>query len=216
MARYRSPSTCGYCYTTGHTRRSCPQMKTDAAAGDRWAQSNVQRYQNSAKSRKCSYCSEGGHNKASCTIRKGHGAIYQETLKVFTENVNYRCETAGVKVGSLITITQRRANKAGKVTAIIEKIDGDARAPDYKWLNNHYKTHLTGQTEENLQHYEAYHRYVNSQKETLNAPTMSLRSLTGNGLGYWNDSETGEYEVCEVLRSIEGADSTNFEVVSVA
>ena len=213
MGRYRRKSTCGYCYTTGHTRRSCPQMKTDAAKGDRWAQNNVERYQNSAKSRKCSYCSEGGHNKAGCTIRKGHGAIYQETLKVFTENVNYRCATAGIKVGSLIAVNHRSGSK---VTAIIEKADIDKRAPDYRWLNNHYKSHKTAQTEEELQHYEAYHRYNNSLKEVLNVPAMTLRSLTGNGLGYWNDSETGEYEVCEILRIIEGTDSTTYEIVSAA
>ena len=213
MGRYRSSPTCGYCYATGHTRRSCPQMKTDAARGDRWAQSNVQRYQNSAKSRKCSYCGEGGHNKAGCTIRKGHGAIHQKTLDVFTKNMNYRCATAGIKIGSLITITMRSGKK---VTAIIEKIDGDARAPDYRWLNNHYKNNNTGQTEDELQHYEAYQRYNNSLKETLNAPTMSLRSLTGNGLGYWNDSAIGEYEVCEVLRNIEGTSGTDYEVVSTA
>ena len=216
MGRYRRASTCGYCYDTGHTRRSCPQMKADAAKGDRWAQSNVQRYQNAAKSRKCSYCSEGGHNKAGCTIRKGHGLIYQKTLNEFAENVNYRCAAAGIKVGSLITISQRRANKDGKVTAIIEKIDGDARAPDYKWLNAHYKNHKTAQTEDELQHYEAYHRYANSLKTSLNNPTMFLRSLSGNGLGYWNDSETGEYEVCEVLRNIEGTSDTDYEVVSAA
>ena len=191
-------------------------MKTDAAKGDRYAQNNVERYQNAATSRKCSYCSEGGHNKAGCTIRKGHGAIYQKTLNVFTANVNYRCATAGIKVGSLITVSHRGANKGGKVTAIIEKIDGDPRAPDYKWLNNHYKNDGVSQTEENLQHYEAYQRYNNSLKEGLNNPTMFMRSLTGNGLGYWNDSETGEYDLCEILRIVEGTGSTNFEVVSAA
>ena len=216
MGRYRRKSTCGYCYAIGHTRRSCPQMKTDAAQGDRYAQNNVERYQSAATSRKCSYCSEGGHNKAGCSIRKGHGAIYQKTLNVFAENVNYRCVTAGIKVGSLIAISQRRANKDSKVTAIIEKIDSDVRAPDYKWLNDHYKNNITGQTEENLQHYEAFHRYGNSLKQNLNVPTMLLRSLTGNGLGYWNDSETGEYEVCEVLRNMEGTNPTDYEVVSVA
>ena len=216
MGRYRRKSTCGYCYAIGHTRRSCPQMKTDAATGDRYAQNNVARYQNAASSRKCSYCSEGGHNKAGCSIRRGHGAIYQKTLNEFAENVNYRSVTAGIKVGSLITISQRRANKDSKVTAIIEKIDSDVRGPDYKWLNDHYKNNIAGQTEENLQHYEAYHRYGNSLKQTLNVPTMFLRSLSGNGLGYWNDSETGEYEVCEVLRNIEGTSDTDYEVVSVA
>ena len=189
-------------------------MRKDAADGDGYAQNMVERYADRAKSRKCSYCNEGGHNKTGCTIRKGHRVIYQKTLNDFTENVTYRSATAGIKVGSLITVTLR-SNK--KVTAIIERIDINKRAPDYRWLNNHYKTHLTGQTEENLQHYEAYQRYNNSLKESLNAATMFMRSLTGNGLGYWNDSETGMYEVCDILRNIEGtSENSDYEVVSAA
>jgi hypothetical protein len=214
MGRYRRPSICRYCYGSGHTKRACPQMRKDAADGDGYAQNMVERYADRAKSRKCSYCNEGGHNKTGCTIRKGHRVIYQKTLNDFTENVTYRSATAGIKVGSLITVTLR-SNK--KVTAIIERIDINKRAPDYRWLNNHYKTHLTGQTEENLQHYEAYQRYNNSLKESLNAATMFMRSLTGNGLGYWNDSETGMYEVCDILRNIEGtSENSDYEVVSAA
>ena len=213
MTRHRRASTCRYCYGSGHTKRACPQMRNDAAGGDSYAQNMVERYAVRAKSRKCSYCSEGGHNKAGCAMRKRHGIIYQKTLNDFAENVTYRSATAGIKIGSLVAITMRSGTK---VTAIIEKIDINKRAPDYKWLNVHYKNHKTAQTEDELQHYEAYHRYANSLKTSLNNPTMFLRSLSGNGLGYWNDSETGGYEVCEILRIIEGTDSTNFEVVSVA
>ena len=64
MARYRAPSTCRYCYESGHTKRACPQMKKDAANGSIHAQDVIDGYERKAKSRKCSYCSEGGHNKA--------------------------------------------------------------------------------------------------------------------------------------------------------
>tara|TARA_B100001123_G_scaffold303556_1_gene338865 strand:+ start:1044 stop:1610 length:567 start_codon:yes stop_codon:yes gene_type:complete len=188
-------------------------MKKDAANGNGYAQDMVERYAARAKSRKCSYCGEGGHNKAGCAMRKRHGIIYQKTLNDFAENVTYRSATAGVKVGSLITITLRSGTK---VTAIIEKIDINNRAPDYKWLNAHYKNHKAAQTEDELQHYEAYHRYLSSLKTALNNPSMLLRSLSGTGLGYWNDSETGAYEVCDILRNIEGTSGSNYEIVSVA
>ena len=213
MTRHRRASTCRYCYGSGHTKRACPQMRKDAAGGDSYAQNMVERYAVRAKSRKCSYCSEGGHNKAGCAMRKRHGIIYQKTLNDFAENVTYRSATAGIKIGSLVAITMRSGTK---VTAIIEKIDINKRAPDYKWLNVHYKNHKTAQTEDELQHYEAYHRYANSLKTSLNNPTMFLRSLSGNGLGYWNDSETGVYEVCDILRNIEGTSVSDYEVVSVA
>ena len=213
MGRHRRASTCRYCYGTGHTKRACPDMRKDAANGNSYAQDMVERYAARAKSRKCSYCSEGGHNKAGCAMRKRHGIIYQKTLNDFAENVTYRSATAGIKIGSLVAITMRSGTK---VTAIIEKIDINKRAPDYKWLNAHYKNHKTAQTEDELQHYEAYHRYANSLKTSLNNPTMFLRSLSGNGLGYWNDSETGVYEVCDILRNIEGTSVSDYEVVSVA
>ena len=213
MGRYRSPSTCRYCYERGHTKRACPDMRKDAANGNSYAQDMVERYAARAKSRKCSYCSEGGHNKAGCAMRKRHGIIYQKTLNDFAENVTYRSATAGIKIGSLVAITMRSGTK---VTAIIEKIDINNRGPDYKWLNAHYKNCNTAQTEDELQHYEAYHRYVNSLKTSLNPPSMLLRSLSGTGLGYWNDSETGVYEVCDILRNIEGTSVSDYEVVSEA
>jgi len=211
MGRYRSPSTCRYCYERGHTKRACPQMKKDAANGNPYAQDVIDGYERKAKSRKCSYCSEGGHNKAGCAMRKRHGIIYQKTLNDFAENVTYRCAVAGIKVGSLITVS-----KGSKVTAIIEKVYINNRGPDYKWLNAHYKNHKTAQTEDELQYYEAYQRYNNSLKVGLNNPTMFLRSLSGTGLGYWNDSETGVYEVCDILRNIEGTSVSDYEVVSEA
>ena len=216
MGRYRRTSTCRYCYTTGHTQRSCPQMKADADSGDSWARDKVERYQNAATSRKCSYCKEGGHNKASCTTRKQHGVIYHKTLNDFTENLFYRCEAVGIKVGSLIAVTTSQHLARGKVAAIIEQIMIDDRAPDYKWLNTHYKSYSPTQTGEELGYYEAFHQYANSLKTSRSEATMFLRSLTGNGLGYWNDSETGRYEICDVLRDIEQTAVSTFEIVSVA
>jgi len=213
MGHHRAPSTCRYCYERGHTKRACPQMKKDAANGSIHAQDVIDGYERKAKSRKCSYCSEGGHNKAGCAIRKRDGIIYQKTLNDFAENVTYRSATAGIKIGSLVAITKRSGTK---VTAIIEKIHINKRAPDYKWLNTHYKNYNPAQTEDELQHYETYHRYANSLKTSLNPSNMFLRSLSGTGLGYWNDSETGVYEVCDIIRNIEDGLTPDYEVVSEA
>ena len=69
MGRYRAASTCRYCWEKGHTQRSCPKMREDAANGDAYAKHMVERYAQAVKARRCSYCNETGHNKKGCKVR---------------------------------------------------------------------------------------------------------------------------------------------------
>ena len=55
-------SRCGYCWGTGHNRLSCPKVKEQAAAGDAYAQRQLER----SKVKQCSYCKSTDHIKSSC------------------------------------------------------------------------------------------------------------------------------------------------------
>ena len=212
MGRYRSPSTCRYCYERGHTKRSCPQMREDAANGNTYAQNVIDRYSARAKSRKCSYCNEGGHNKKGCKTRKAHGVIFDTTNSLFRKEIKERSNAAGIKVGSLVQVSKR----GKKVVAIIEKVDIDKRIPTYNWLSSYFNAYGSQQTQEQAQKHSAYGRYASSKTHGDQEPSMFLRSLCGSGLGYWNDSEAAPYGLLDILSIIEKNEDDGYEIVSEA
>ena len=214
MGRYRRPSTCRYCYETGHTQRSCPVMKKDAETGNAYAQDKIESYAHKAKSRKCSYCRNEGHNKKGCTTRKEHGKLYHQILDEFTTDMTTRCNAVGIKIGSLVTVGQR---DSAPVVAVIESLEIKG-TPDYHWLNEQFCIYDSKQKEEQAVKYNAFNRFVQSMSGRLPAPNLFMRSLTGKGLGYWADCGASRYDVCDVLRSVERKEpmNTKFTVISAA
>ena len=123
---YRSSPTCSHCYTTGHTKRFCPQMKKRA---DNWLENakhlegtdkypskpyfvrEVEAYAESAKNRVCSWCDEGGHNKRTCPDKK------KALIKNITRNKEWRQQVLdkmkeiGLGVGALISRQSRYNDK---------------------------------------------------------------------------------------------------------
>lgn len=79
---YRRSPTCRFCYTTGHTRRTCPTLAAKAAEAA--AKPTEQRdyhearavalqernVQKASQPRLCSYCSNTGHNRNGCNALK--------------------------------------------------------------------------------------------------------------------------------------------------
>jgi len=55
----RRQSMCRHCYTYGHTKRSCPQVKKIIAE-------NPNSYLAQDMKRKCGFCRESGHTRAKC------------------------------------------------------------------------------------------------------------------------------------------------------
>ncbi len=211
MGRYRSPSTCRYCWGTGHTKRACPKVKEDAANGDTYAQDIIDHYAARAKSRKCSYCGECGHNKKGCKIRKAHRVIFNSVNQSFRNEIKVRTAAAGIKIGSLMQVHRR----GKKVIALIEKIDIDGRIPTYDWLTKHFDS-FGNQTEEQSTRHSSYRGYQTSLSEGFEEPTMLLRSLSGSGLGYWCDSGAAPYGLLDILDKIEKNDGDSYEIVSEA
>ena len=212
MGRYRAASTCRYCWGQGHTQRSCPKMREDAANGDAYAKHKVEQYAQAVKARKCSYCNETGHNKKGCKVRKEHKVVYDLTVNKFRNEMRERALKAGVKVGSLIAVTKR----SEPIVAIVEKIAIDDRGPGYGWLNRHFACNEPDQTQEQEADYYNFSRYNNSKGSHFQDPQVFMRSLTGNGLGYWNDEGIAWYDLTNVIDTMENGNTHNFKVVSEA
>jgi hypothetical protein len=123
---YRSSPTCSHCYTTGHTKRFCPQMKkrasdwlesakhlegTDKYPSKPYFVREVEAYAESAKNRVCSWCDEGGHNKRTCPGKK------KALIKNITRNKEWRqqildkMKEIGLGVGALISRQSRYNDK---------------------------------------------------------------------------------------------------------
>ena len=113
MTRYRSSPTCSKCWTTGHTKRGCPDYRAKA---EKWLAENpdaeeyhkpywvqeVESYKNMGKNRKCSWCEQRGHNKRSCTARKGASTKNISKNKEWRAEVLEKLKEAGLGVGALL------------------------------------------------------------------------------------------------------------------
>jgi hypothetical protein len=118
MARYRSSPTCSNCWTTGHTKRSCPKMKERAA---KWYSENehlkgtdkypykpyyvqeVEGYANIVKNRVCSWCEEGGHNKRTCPSKK---EVFNKNIaknKEWRRQILDKMREVGLGIGTLLS-----------------------------------------------------------------------------------------------------------------
>ncbi len=131
MGRYRSSPHCGYCYESGHTKRSCPHYRVKA---EKWLAQNpnvegykkpyfvqeVERYKNIAKRRRCSWCDQTGHTKRGCSGRK------EATAKNISKNKEWRAQVldkmreVGLGVGALIRDTRR-----GERLYMVSRLDWD-------------------------------------------------------------------------------------------
>ena len=64
---YNGTVRCSYCHTTGHNRRSCPELKKycEENPDSNWAKFETHRKARKSK-RRCGHCGETGHNKRTC------------------------------------------------------------------------------------------------------------------------------------------------------
>ena len=58
---------CGWCYESGHNKRSCPQLKEHIEQNpDSYYAKIEKRKKANAKKRRCTYCNLTGHNRRTC------------------------------------------------------------------------------------------------------------------------------------------------------
>ena len=101
---YSGTVRCGNCYTSGHNRNGCPELKAawekdpESWQGKQW-QRIIDR---KAKPKICGYCDESGHTRAQCQIKKTHMGIYQMDLNLWRQAIAKWTQEVGLGVGALV------------------------------------------------------------------------------------------------------------------
>lgn len=110
---YRRPSTCSYCHTRGHTRRSCPTMQArakEAAAkpvNERsWTEQRAveatSTYKSAAADRSCTYCAGSGHNARGCITRKNDIVNATYNVIAYRKKLLVALKNNGIGIGAIL------------------------------------------------------------------------------------------------------------------
>jgi len=83
---------CGYCYKTGHNKRTCPSRSDESKA----------RGANSASKRRCGWCYNTGHNLRTCATFKQLWTDYLKLIGAYRRRVRPLLVKAGLGRGALI------------------------------------------------------------------------------------------------------------------
>lgn len=116
---YRRPPTCRYCYSRGHTRRSCPSLAAAAIAAAakpveqrdyheaRAVTLHQRNVQKAAEPRQCSYCNHTGHNRKGCKDLKGDIVRLTDYNRRWKQHIAawLKSDDCPVKVGALLSYT---------------------------------------------------------------------------------------------------------------
>jgi len=126
MARRRR---CGFCGTSGHNRRKCPEIKKQIAENPTgyYARQEEKAQEHRIRNpRKCSWCNESGHNKTTCSTLKNQLNEHGVQSRAWNHRFFKLCKEAGLGIGSLVKLevgpdssewnrgyNQERLNKSG-------------------------------------------------------------------------------------------------------
>ena len=96
---------CGFCYQSGHNRRSCPELKRRIRDEPNGYYARMEKEKKSyaiRNPRRCSYCKETGHNKATCDgLRKDRRRI-SGLIREWRGKFLTRCRDTGFGLGTLL------------------------------------------------------------------------------------------------------------------
>lgn len=203
---YKRSVMCRYCYTSGHTRRTCPEIKRRAASGDKNCQNMIENYKSAAASRKCSYCSTIGHTLRNCMDRTNDGAVFESLNLEFRDETKKLLDQKKFAVGNLFYSSKARYGETPtQVLCYVEKIQLDGQNATGNWLNTRLEnaerfhgSNTAGHTRAISEHNQ-YRRYFKSvkpkgrrsrrQSDDKLGCYISFRSMSGTGLGYWGEDE---------------------------
>ena len=129
MARARRQSMCRYCYTYGHTKRTCPQIK-------QIVKDNPNSYLADNLKRKCSYCRAEGHTKVKCPDYLEKKRQHNINILEVRNNLCLVLSELGIAPGALIKAEFYMPDKDGirrwvKAPAIVTNIRWDSATKIY-------------------------------------------------------------------------------------
>lgn len=128
---------CGYCGQSGHNQRSCKVKKEhedrqlEEHPDSLWSKQILRQRGNkrlkARQPRKCSYCGEQGHNRRGCSLLKQDKDKVMSRLVSYRKQVAQEMESAGLAVGSLISIPYNAGwNNQGDILALVTDIKWDS------------------------------------------------------------------------------------------
>ena len=129
MARARRQSMCRYCYTYGHTKRTCPKVKE-------YVKENPNSYLAHEQKRKCSYCRQEGHTKIKCPDWLEKKRQHNIQILENRSNICLALSDLGVAPGALIKAEFYTPDKDGirrwiKSAGIVTNIRWDSTTKIY-------------------------------------------------------------------------------------
>ena len=125
---------CGYCYTKGHNRQTCPQLTADIARGEEKHGPDhpvVVEYKANRKSisksashrarmpRRCTYCHTLGHNRRTCKSLKADRAVATERNAIWRKDYYMNIERLGLGVGAMLRVKDHRKPGDGLLWMVI-------------------------------------------------------------------------------------------------
>lgn len=218
MARYRSrrPSTCRYCYGSGHTQRTCPQVKTDAAAGKVWAKDIVQRNKESVQNRACSYCQELKHTARSCPNKINDAAVVEKVNLEWRQFMKKELTQNGCTIGALYRVRPYRYDsQTDTAVCYVEKIEYQNNRATNSWIR---KVKLASPTQQLEQEIEQYHRFYGRSKDKKLASVaagcyVTFRAVSGKGLGYWGEDDIDCTATDEFMHSYSSISNNRYQLI---
>ncbi|SVC18188.1 uncharacterized protein METZ01_LOCUS271042, partial [marine metagenome] len=124
MARH-----CGHCYTRGHNRRSCPEIRKairDDPNGYHARAAREQKERAARNPRRCSYCKETGHNKKTCPTLKAAISKCKEKNYQWRKKFLDISRGSGFGVGSLVRNMWHTLDKTSNNAWQIERHEDSA------------------------------------------------------------------------------------------
>ena len=182
--------TCSHCYSEGHNRRGCPQLKAyikdnpDSFEARRSAMSKSTYTQ-----RKCSFCHTPGHNRRACETMKDHKAQWIAHNRKWCAKMHDLFKEKGIGIGTLIKVEESTWN------------------PDEARYENVTKLHMVKRLDWAKMNFEA-NKYPSDFMAIITNPVNELLSL--------HHQKVNPLPYHEVLNNLSDywADRAKFDVVS--
>ena len=125
---------CGYCYTKGHNRQTCPQLTADIARVKEKHgpdhpvvvehDANRKAISKSASvrarmPRRCTYCYTLGHNRRTCTVLKADRGVAVERNALWRKDYYMNIERLGLGVGAMLKVRDHRQGGDGLLWMVL-------------------------------------------------------------------------------------------------
>ena len=96
---------CGHCYSEGHNRRGCPQLKQYIKDNPDSYEARMSSMRKSTYSvRKCSYCDTPGHTRRTCADMKAHKTEWIRHNKKWCKLTDEVLKERGIGIGALVSL----------------------------------------------------------------------------------------------------------------